>query len=235
MDALDRVLESGRDLLYRVDSALTVGGAPPEAPIWALLRRTGALPGDALEFAAGLDVAALHAAADELRAHGAEFVHERAAVDELVAAEPWQGSGADVFNAQWRALSAFIGDGVAADQPSLTGRLRALTSYVDSLARWAEDLRGTLAMTIAEALISAEAVTLKAAPPMSFGAPAAQSSAVIEAAATIGTRVLDALVEVVRVGHDLHDEWAPWLSELHYTAPAEAGPTGYGTTTRVEL
>jgi len=47
MDLLDRVTGPAADLLARVDDGLLAEGAPAGHPIWPLLRRAGALPGDA--------------------------------------------------------------------------------------------------------------------------------------------------------------------------------------------
>ena len=45
MDALARLAPVARPLLRDVDDALATLGAPPEHPVWALLRRVGATPG----------------------------------------------------------------------------------------------------------------------------------------------------------------------------------------------
>src|SRR5262249_34949217 len=129
MDALDRVADAGRDLLARVDAALLAGGAPSEDPIWPLLRRVGALPGDALHFAAGLDPEPMTATASELRACSRAFAERREDLAAHVAAEHWTGAGADAFTATWRALADHIGAGVAPDEDSLSGRLLAQASY----------------------------------------------------------------------------------------------------------
>jgi hypothetical protein len=227
MDALDIVLGPGRDLLGRVDATLAAAGAPPGHPIWPLLRRVGALPGDALEFAAGLDPAPMRSAADELRARSAEFLDERRAVDRAVAERPWEGSGADAFGSVWRALAQHIGSDPATDRASLTGRLAALASYVDGAASWSAGLRGSLAMAVADALASREAVVLRTAP--------LDSTAASGAAAAVGVTVLRPVAEAVRDGAELHDEWSPRLAELIYRGPVETGPVGYPTTTRVDL
>jgi hypothetical protein len=227
MDALDMVLAPGRDLLGRVDAALAAAGAPSGALIWPLLRRVGALPGDALEFAAGLDPAPLRSAAEELWARSAEFLDERRAVDRAVAERPWEGSGADAFGSVWRALAQHIGDAPAADQASLAGRLAALATYVDNVASWSVTLRERLAMAVADALTSNEAVVLRSAPP--------DSTTASGAAAAVGATVLEPVAEAMRDGADLHDEWSSRLAELFYRGPVETGPVGSVTTTRVDL
>lgn len=227
MDALDVVLGPGRDLLGRVDATLTAAGAPAESPLWALMRRTRALPGDALEFVAGLDPVPMEAAAEELRSRAAEFTDERSAVDRVAADRPWEGSGADAFAAVWRSLADHIGDTVDGGEPTLAGRLAALASYVDGVADWSGTLRGRLAMAVADALASAEALVLKTAPP--------DSTAAATAAAAVGARVLGAVAEALREGHDLHDAWTPSLAELTYRGAVPAGPPGFSGATRVDL
>jgi hypothetical protein len=265
MDALDRVVAPGRDLLGRVDAALVAAGAPPGDPIWPLLRRVGALPGDALEFAVGLDAEPMLSAAAELRSRSRDFGDRSIDLTARIGSRPWTGSGAETFTALWRALGSHIGDGAAADQPSITGRLLAMSSYLDSVAHWMTALRTKLAVAVASALISAEAVTLRAAAPSSslaslFDTPgfagaglggaglsgAGLSGAgldgaglsggvVVRAAAAVGVRVLDVVVESLRAGHDLHDEWAPALSELPYRPPADTHVPVSSPITRVEL
>jgi hypothetical protein len=192
-----------------------------------MLRRTGALPGDALEFVAGLDPVPMQAAAEELRSQAAQFTDERSAVERVAAERPWEGSGAGAFAAVWRALADHIGDSVDAGEPTLAGRLGALASYVDGVAAWSGRLRGRLAMAVADVLASAEAVVLKTAPPDSTAAGAA--------AATVGARVLGPVAEALRSGHDLLDTWAPNLAELTYRGAVPAGPSGFSSTTRVDL
>lgn len=245
MDALNRVSGAGRDLLVRVDAALVAAGAPDDSPIWPLLRRTGALPGEALEFALGLDAEPLRSAAAELRGRAAEFAEQRSELGGHAGQGVWQGAGAEAFAAQWQALAAYIGDGAAPDQPSLSGRLRGMSAYLDALAGWLGDLRDSLAVALAEALTSAEAVTLRGVAPLAPGGlvgprvatepDGGSASAVAQAAATVGAHVLAPVERALRAGHDLHDEWAPWLAELPYHPPAGLRAPGFTTTTRVEL
>jgi len=227
MDALDVVLGPGRDLLGRVDATLTAAGAPAESRLWDLLQRVGALPGDAVEFAAGLDPVPMRAAAEDLRARAAEFTDERSAVDRVAADRPWEGSSADAFSAVWRALADHIGDTIDAGEPTLIGRLTALASYVDGVATWATTLRGRVAMAVADALASAEAVVLNTAP--------TDSTTAADAAAAVAVKVLGPLADAVRGGRDLHDAWTPNLAELTYRGAVLSGPRGFPTTTRVDL
>src|SRR5581483_7838900 len=94
MDALNQVAGAGRDLLARVDAALLAAGAPADAPIWPLLRRTGALPGEALEFVLSLNPEPMRSAGAELRGRAAEFAEQRAELDERVGAAPGDAGAA---------------------------------------------------------------------------------------------------------------------------------------------
>jgi hypothetical protein len=92
-------------------------------------------------------------------------------------------------------------------------------------------------MAIAAALGSAEAVTLRSGAPPTVGGlfESGPGVAVSQAASTIGVRVLGVVAGGLRAGHDLHDEWAPWLAELPYRSPADSGTAGFSPVTRVEL
>ena len=90
------------------------------------------------------------------------------------------------------------------------------------MATWAATLRGRLALAVAAALGSAEAVVLKSAP--------VDSPAAADAAATVGATVLGPVADAVRAGYDLHDAWSPGLTELTYRGPMPAGPVGEPTT-----
>lgn len=237
MDALDRVATAGRDLLRRVDAALKATGAPAGDPLWPLLRSVGALPGDAFEFALGLDPEPLLAAAAELRVNAERYAERQTELAEHLGDRAWQGSGAEAFAAVWRALGAHIGDARAADEPSLTGRLLAVASYLDSVAAWASELRIEVALAVMAGLGSAEAVALRSGAPLTVGNlfDNVAGPAVAQAASTIGARVLGVVADRLRAGHDLHDEWAPWLAELPYRSPADTGGAGFSPVTRVEL
>jgi hypothetical protein len=236
MDVLSRIADPGRDLLGRVDATLLAAGAPPEAPIWPLLRRVGALPGDALEFAAGLDAVAMTDAADEFRVAAREFADRGTDLAGYVEGGHWTGTGAEAFARVWHGLAAHIGDGASPEQESLSGRLVAQASYLDSLASWIAELRAELASTLATCLTSAEAVTLHGTEVRGPAHdPAPVSPAAVAAAAAIGARVLGTVADALRAGHDLYDEWAPWLTELRYRAPADWGASGPASGTRVEL
>jgi hypothetical protein len=212
MDALDLVLAPARDLLGRVDAALMSTGAPADHAIWPLLRRVGSLPGDALEFTAGLDVAALDAAAHEVRAHADRY----AELGTHIEIDEWTGLAAATFAAHSRRLY----DHLCAED-GLAGRLLATAAHFARLAAWGAELRREVAFAIVEALTSIEAVTLHRDRP---GTEAAL------AAATIGMAVLAPVATAVPDAEALLD--AASLGELPYRPPA-SGPVGSPTETSV--
>ncbi|GAA2630843.1 hypothetical protein GCM10010399_73560 [Dactylosporangium fulvum] len=260
MDALERLSGVGGDLLRHVDAALVEGGAPADDQIWPLLRRVGALPGDALDFALRLDAPALRIAAGELRAIADRFAHERDRLTADVGRSAWEGTGAEAFAAVWRSLSVHIGPGT--DPATICGRLLATASYVDGLVDWAVHLRGEMAEAVARAVSSAEAVTLRAAAgaagaggagfagggfaagaAVAGGAPAGglagdgrpPVSAVVEAAGRIGARILRPAADAVTAAEALRSRWSPELAELVYAAPEVPSGHSSPTVTRVEL
>lgn len=226
MDVLERVAGAGQDLLDRVDRVLGSGGAPSVDPVWPLMRQVGALPGEALRFALSLDADPLYATATELRGRSREFAGRRATLDAHIATGTWQGAGADTFAAMWQALGDYVGDGTAADQPSLSGRLLAMASYVDAVVEWIDHTRGDLAMTIADTLRSHEAVVLRTS---------TMDTDRTLAASTIGVRVLATVADSLRSGRALHDEWSDRLSNLPFHPPPESPPSSTPDTTRAHL
>ncbi|GAA4246894.1 WXG100 family type VII secretion target [Dactylosporangium darangshiense] len=161
-DALDRLAAVGEDLLGRVGGVLVRGGVPEDGPVWELLRRVGALPGDVLDHALSLDVDGLRSAASELHGVAERFgaLPERLEAD--VGRSAWEGSGAEAFGVVWNALAEHIGDG--GDPGTIAGRLAVTASYLDALAGWAAGFRYDLAEVIARVATSAEAVTVRTAP-----------------------------------------------------------------------
>jgi hypothetical protein len=212
MDELDHVLAPARDLLGRVDAALVSTGAPADHPIWPLLRRVGSLPGDALEFAAGVDGNALRAACDELKAHAERY----ADLGTRIEIEEWTGPAAATFAAHSHRLHDHLGG-----EDGLAGRLLATAEHFERLATWGADLRGELAYAIAESLTSTEAVTLHQ------DRPATETSL---AAAAIGVAVLAPLAARLPPVEALLDGAS--LGELPYRPPA-TGTVGSPTETSV--
>lgn len=213
---LDRVAAPAADLLGRVDVVLASAGAPADHPLWPLLRRLRALPGDAVGAIAATTSAPLAAAGSVLRATPDGYVRRGASLPD---SGHWHGAAADSFAAQWTALRAhLVGD--------LADRAAATVSYVDALAGWLDDLRAALARTLAVVLGSAEAARVRTASVL--------SPEVSLAAADIAVRVLETLAVASDRGEEIMAEWAPRLAEGVYRAPT-GSPPDLDSTTRVQL
>jgi uncharacterized protein YukE len=238
MDALDRLAPPAADLLARVDDTLVRCGAPPGHPVWPLLRRLRALPGEAVAALAVASPAPLDATGAVLRRFDEAYSHAYAALPAEV--EGWRGVGAESFAAQWAALRAHLGE-------DLADRLRDTMSFVEAVERWVRDTRAALARTLAVVLTSAEAVAVRAAAvptaPDASAASAVPSDEgpatgpvapdVVRAAAGIAAHVLRTLVEAYDRGAALLDEWAPRLDEVRYRVPAQVSAAGFEATTEV--
>lgn len=258
MDLLGRILEPGRDLLGRVDATLVAVGAPTDHRIWPLLRHVGALPGDALEFAAGLGPEAVCSAAAALRLTAGEYGRGHAALTASMSRVTWEGEGAESFADRQAALLAHLGDPAVGPDDSVAGRVLATASCLDRVAEWMVALRTGLAGALADALSSAEAVTLRTAGPSGDAVArptaalpgdglggAAQSggdpfSTAAMAAATVGALVLGSVSAGLRAADELCAEWEPRLVELTFrpavargSAPTTTSTTSTGPTTRV--
>jgi hypothetical protein len=224
MDVLDRVTEAGRDLLGRVDDALSAGGAPTDHTIWPLLRHMGALPGDIFEGFCALRPAPVQTAALDLHRRAEGYSDERAELDATAAAVHWSGDAGAEFGARWQALGGYLGAQPVPSEESMAGRLAATASYADEVARWMGDARTAMAHTVAEALGSMEAVRLRTG-----GAAGAEV-----AAATIGALVLETARAQFDAVESVADRWAPLLGDLQFRPGAE--PVGRtGAETRVSL
>jgi hypothetical protein len=229
MDALARVAEPGRDLLARVDAALAAAGAPADHPIWPLLRRVGALPGDVLEAYCALEPDRLAAAGERVRVRAETYAEERADLAAAVAATDWTGASASAFEQRWAALGEHLGGTAAPDVPSLAGRLAATASYVDDVAGWMRAARRDLAHEVATALGSQEAVRLVAD---AGGTASGQAGA----AATIGVAVLAVADRQAGAAEEVAERWAGRLADLPFRAPERVEPGGpAGDASRVPL
>lgn len=232
MDPLDHLAGPSAELLARVDALLVDAGAPANHPIWALLRRLGALPGDAVGTVDALRSAPLAAAAPPLRELIREYDVVRASLAE---GGSWEGAGADAFAAQRGALATYLAGG----EESLTGRLATTASYAEALAEWVAQSRDRLARTLAEVLGSAEAVAVVTggATTPSTGAhdgdQGATQARAGQAAAEIGARVLATVAEAYDQAEALLHGWAAGLAELPYRAPVEGASRLDGGTTRI--
>jgi hypothetical protein len=249
MDALARIAPPAVELLDRVDAVLAHAGAPADHPIWPLLRRLRALPGEAVAAFAPVTPESLAAATDTV--HGLAVAYEREALPG--GSGDWRGAGAESFSAQWQALRAH--------RDGLAERIRATASYLGALESWLAASRALLARTLAEVLTSAEAVEVHTAtdPPggPDFGWPAGAASAdgrqvgtgttpadgpvgvgtvgVARAAAEIAVRVLESFDRIHEQGERLVEEWRPRLDELIYRAPRSGHHARWDSTTEVAL
>jgi hypothetical protein len=208
MDALDRVAAAGRDLLGRVDDVLVAGGAPAGDPVWPLLRRAGALPGDLLDQLLGADPQPLYDAADQLRGDARALGDT---VDSIPGVAGWRGAAADAYAGQW---SAAVGQ-----VDRITGRLGASGDYAADVAAWVATTRRQLAGAVAECLGSTEAATVRLARP---GPP---EPTVCAAAAAIAAHLLTVALDAADAGEALRQRWAGRLDEVRYSPPAPV-PSG---------
>ncbi|WBC13600.1 hypothetical protein O7600_21010 [Micromonospora sp. WMMA1998] len=220
MDALDRLAEPGLDLLTRVDTLLAAG-APEGHRLWPLLRRMQVLPGAAVREFLDLHPAPLTGAGHAVRRLVRGYDDTCALLTDHVA---WSGSAAAAYDEARGALLRHLDEG----PESLVGRLESTAGYADALAGWVESSRAALARVLAEALGSAEAVTVHAA-----GRPAGDAGRVgASAAAEIATRVLSVLGVAYDGAETLLRQWGPSLAETTWRDRAATAPR-YGGTTRI--
>jgi hypothetical protein len=217
MDALDRLAGPAADLLARVDATLAAGGAEPDHPVWPLLRRLGALPGDAAGAVSALRPGPLATAASAVRPLARAYADTAA---DLRRAVSWSGPAAEAYAASAEALAEH-GGGVE----GLPARLRNAGDYAAALCGWMAETRRELARALADALGSAQAVALHATDPAGPPHPEA-----VAAAADIAARVLSAVAAAYEHADRLRDEWSDRLPELPFRPPGPLGPTGDITT-----
>ena len=227
MDLLDRVHPIARELLTRVDATLLSSGAPDDHPIWPLLRRLGALPGEAVDHLAELAPETLSVTAGALRDRADGYRSWTASVPVV---EAWRGPAAEGFAARWSTLAGHL----AGDEETMAGRLVDTARYLEDVTAWLARARREVAGALAECLGSAEAATLHAAPtgrtaggdvPGGVGTAAAARGLVV-AAATIGAHVLAAVADVLDDGQHTLDAWRGHLDELRYPAAAPSARMG---------
>lgn len=215
MDALDHLAPTAVDLLSRVDERLAGSGAPPDHPVWTLLGRLRVLPGAGMAWVAGLRPMPLTVAGRTLRG----VLQEYADVHHLLTAVPaggsgagddgWQGSTAELFAAHRAALVTHL----AGPAESMTTRIEATAAYADAVADWIDNGRAALARTLADVLVSAEAVTVRA------GTSTVPETERAMAAAEIGWRVLATVADVHDQGEVLLRRHRAGLAELTMPAP----------------
>ena len=207
MDALARLEPVARPLLSAVDSALETLGAPPEHGVWALLRRVGATPADAVTFFA------------ELHPPAAGVIHRYDDVP-LPASVAWHGAAGEAYAAEVRALEAH--------HAIMNERATATASYVEAVAEWARTGRERMARTLAAVMTSAESIVVRWP-----GDPRALARTVI-AAADIGVAILRTADGALTAGTALPGAWRHRLSEVPYGKPSHDTPVGTHRTIKFE-
>ncbi|XVU25844.1 hypothetical protein ACQPZJ_01940 [Actinoplanes sp. CA-054009] len=178
MDRLDQLLDAARPLLLRVERVLDVAGAPAEHEIWPELRCVRLLPADAVTAVAELRPEALAEAVPQLRAAARSCA---GAAADLPPPGEWEGEAAEAYDDLRRRVATHL----AGAGDSLDERLEATADLAAALHDWMTRSRDTLAATLAEVLLSAEALTLQTSPAAEPPEPAE-----IGAAAAIAARVL---------------------------------------------
>ncbi|MBW6437680.1 hypothetical protein KZ829_28490 [Actinoplanes hulinensis] len=153
MDRLDQLLDAAAPLLNRVDEVLATIGAPEGHDVWAELRRVRLLPGDAARAVAALHPASILDAVPELRADARAYAD---LADALPPAGSWSGEAAEAYEAARRRAAEHLNGG----PDSLGSRMEATADLADDLTDWMIRTRDDLAVTLAEASLSTEAITL---------------------------------------------------------------------------
>jgi hypothetical protein len=188
MDQLDQLLVTTTPLLSRVDEALSGVGAPGGHDVWRELRRVRLLPGDAARVVAALHPAAMLDAIPELRADARTYAD---LADALPPAGGWSGEAAEAYEKARRGAAEHLNGG----PDSLGHRMEATADLADALTGWMLRARADLAATLAEVMISTEAITLLAA-----DHPSSDRAA---AAAAIGARLLQTVADSYDAAEDL--------------------------------
>jgi hypothetical protein len=193
MDALEQMLQAAGPLLRRVDEVISTVGAPPGHRVWSELRRVRVLPGDAVHAVAALRPAELSEAAPVLRADARTCA---GVADSLPPRGGWAGDAAGAYDAARRRAAEHLSGG----PESLDERLEATADLADALVEWIGQARAHLAATLADVLVSAEAVALSDGSTLD---PAGDRAAL--AAADVGARVLHTVAGSYELAADLLD------------------------------
>ncbi|WP_155368963.1 hypothetical protein [Catellatospora vulcania] len=231
MDALTRLHRGTTGLLARVDGCLTRWGAPEGHPVWPLLRRTGALPGDAVAGLAGWSVQPWLEQRDSLRLQLAEaqVIGER-----LARVPAWDGRAGDAF--------AAARDRVSREFGHWADRLHAEAVFHQELAATLGEGKARVARALGRVAGSAEAVVLligegpvpgdTAPGGVAVGVPGADPVGQARAAAAIG-EVLLREVDAALTALDGLLARGPELPQTEKVVAADL--TSTATTLRVEL
>jgi hypothetical protein len=216
-DELDRVGGAAADLLARVDRAVGTAGAPPDHPVWPLLRRLGALPGEVVDAVAALRPGPLAGAGPAL----GPLIDGYADTGRMAArGAAWSGAAADRFAAAAEALATHLTGEGTADRPGLAGRAHATAAFAGEIVAWMGQTRHAVAVSVAAALGSAEALTLRTA-----AGPSPQTAV---AAADIAALVLGTVANAYDRAEELCGRWAGELIEEDLRpAGDEGGPPDF--------
>lgn len=149
MDALRHLHASTAGLLARVDDSLARWGAPEEHPVWPLLRRTGALPGEVVSGLADWSPEPWRQQAAALRGHAEAARAVGGGLDRLPS---WEGAAGDAF--------AVARQRISGEARHRADRLRADAVFHDELADVLTAGRARVARKLARVAASAEAVAL---------------------------------------------------------------------------
>lgn len=199
-DRLDQLVEAASSLLARVDTVLSVVGAPEGHHVWPELRRVRLLPGDAVRAVCDLRPEAILETAPELRGNVRAYAE---LADALPIAAGWSGEAAEAYEAARRRAAEHLNGG----PESLGRRMEATADLADALTDWMTRTRRELAMTLAEILGSTEAITLSAAGEL----PPEEEAA---AAANVAASLLRTVADNYDRGEVLLDESVPLQTAL---------------------
>lgn len=193
MDTLDHAMASAGPLLRRIDEVLGVVGAPRDHGVWDEVRRVRLLPGDAARVVVALRAADLAEASPELRADARAYAD---LAESLPSPGDWRGDAADAYDVARRRIAGHLSGGT----DSLDERLEATADLADALVEWMGQTRSDLAVTLAEVLGSAEAVSIVLDAAVD---PAGMRE--VLAAADVGERILRTVADSYDLAADLLD------------------------------
>jgi hypothetical protein len=199
-DRLDQLVQAAGPLLSRVDAVLSELGAPEGHHVWPELRRVRLLPGDAVRAVCDLQPEAIRETVPELRANARSYAD---LADSVPFAGEWSGDAAEMYEQARRRVAEHLNGG----PESLARRMELTADFAEALTEWMTRARDDLAMTLAEVLGSAEAVTLSAGTDLP---PDEQA----RAAAAVAALLLRAIADSYDRGESLLDESVPLQNAL---------------------